>query len=334
MQPIQAAFPLLQFPKRIFIISHHKPDGDAIGSMLALGHYLTQKGHQITMVSPSEVPDNLQWMPGVGQIIDHEAEPERSHQALNACELIFCVDFNDFSRTKHLTEALAAAVQPKVLIDHHLHPQPVWDYGLSIAEKSSTSELVYDFIYLCGDEGFINKQVAACIYTGVMTDTGSFRFPSTNSSTHLLAADLKARGLEHALIHDKVYDTWSIKRMQFLGYVLLSRMEIMPKTQAGVIALSREDFKNFSVELNDTEGLVNYPLSIEGIRVSVLLTERADEIRLSFRSKGDVDVADLCRTYFKGGGHKNAAGGRSEMSFGETISFVKKILSDIRSTKI
>lgn len=330
MQPIQAAFPLLERPRKIFICAHHKPDGDALGSMLGLYHYLRKKGHTVTAVSPSEAPEFLMWMPGVEQLINHEAHPDASFAALAAADVIFCLDFNDFSRTKHLTEALAAATQPKILIDHHQMPKPVWDYGMSIPEKSSTCEMVYDFINLCGDNALIDEPIAACLYTGVLTDTGSFRFPSTHASTHLMAADLKGRGLNHTLIHEEINDSWSARRMQFLGYVLLSKMEILIKEETGIIALSREDLKNFDVNLGDTEGLVNYPLSIRGVRLAVLITERNDEVRLSLRSKGDLDVAELARTHFFGGGHKNAAGGRSDLSFTETIAHFKKILSDLR----
>jgi phosphoesterase RecJ-like protein len=329
MQQIQNAFPLLQQPKKIFITTHHKPDGDAIGSMLGLYHYLTAKGHTVSAVSPSDVPDFLMWMPGVERLYNYEAEPKRCEEALRDAELIFCLDFNDFSRTKHLTQLLEQATQPKILIDHHLFPKPVWDYGMSIPEKSSTSEMVYDFINLCGDNALINTDIAACLYTGVMTDTGSFRFPVTTASVHLMIADFKQRGLNHSRIHEEVYDSWSTVRMQFLGYVLLEKMEILPEYNAGLIALSRKDIKLFNVNTGDMEGLVNYPLSIAGVRFAVLITERADEVKLSLRSKGDFDVSSFAREYFNGGGHFNASGGRSTESFIDTVTRFKQILSDI-----
>lgn len=329
MQPIQDAFPLLQTPKKIFITTHHKPDGDAIGSMLALYHYLVRKGHKPTAVSPSEVPDFLEWMPGVKAMINYEERPNESLSILKDADLIFCVDFNDYSRTKHLDKALEEATQPKILIDHHLFPKPIWDYGMSIPEKSSTAEMVYDFINMAGDNALIDLDMAACLYTGVMTDTGSFKFPITTASVHLMVADLKQRGLNHTLIHEAVYDSWSEGRMRFLGYVLIEKMEVFRKYNAALISLSRKDLKLFNAQSGDTEGLVNYPLSISGIRFATLITERNDEVKLSFRSKGDFDVSTFARQHFEGGGHFNASGGRTKISFTDTIAYFKKILSDI-----
>ncbi len=329
MRPIQDVFPLLQAPKKIFITTHHKPDGDAIGSMLGLYHYLTLKGHHVTPVSPGELPDFLMWMPGVAQLLNYEAQPKESLAALAAADLIFCLDFNDFSRTKHLTQQLADATQPKILIDHHLFPKPVWDYGMSIPEKSSTCEMVYDFINLNGDNHLIDLDMAACLYTGVMTDTGSFKFPATTASVHTMAADLKRLGLDHTRIHEEVYDSWSEGRMRFLGYVLIEKMEIFHKYNSGLITLSRKDQNLFKAQSGDTEGLVNYPLSISGIKFATLITERSDEVKLSFRSKGNFDVSSFAREYFDGGGHFNASGGRTKTSFIDTIAYFKKILSDI-----
>ncbi len=329
MHPIQDAFPLLQTPKKIFITTHHKPDGDAIGSMLGLCLYLVKKGHTVVPVSPSELPDFLMWMPGVPAILNYEAESKKCEKALAEADIIFCVDFNDYSRTKHLTQQLTAATQPKILIDHHLLPAQVWDYGMSIPEKSSTCEMVYDFINLYGDNSLIDTDIAACLYTGVMTDTGAFRFPITTAAVHEMIADLKHKGLDHSRIHEEIYDSWSLRRMQFLGYVLLEKMEVFPKYNAAVISLSRKDLKLFNVTTGDTEGLVNYPLSIAGIRFATLITERADEVKFSFRSKGDFDVSSFARQYFSGGGHFNASGGRSTASFIDAVTNFKEILSDI-----
>lgn len=329
MRPIQDIFPLLQTPKNIFITTHHKPDGDAIGSMLALYHYLVKKGHTVTPVTPGELPEFLMWTPGVQKLLNYEAEPDAVKAALKKADLVFGVDFNEFSRTKHLTQLLSEATQPKALIDHHLLPAEVWDYGVSIPGKSSTCEMVYDFINLAGDNKLIDKEIAECIYMGVLTDTGSFRFPVTKAETHELVADLMRKGLEHSKVHEFIYDSWSIKRMQFLGYVLLEKMEILPQYKAGIISLTRKDLKLFEVNSGDLEGLVNYPLSIANIRFATLITERSDEVKLSFRSKGDFDVSSFAREYFNGGGHFNASGGRTTQSFAETVTFFKKILSDI-----
>ena len=328
MKPIADAIPLLKTLKRIFITTHYKPDGDAIGSVLALYHYLRLKGHSVTVVAPSEVPEFLNWLPGVDQIINNEADPELAQAALETAEVIFGLDFNDFDRTNALAPFLADAGGTKILIDHHLFPSPLWDYGVSIPEKSSTCEMVYDFINLSGDNALINEEIATCIYTGVMTDTGSFRFPVTTAAVHRMIADLKDRGLNHSMIHENVHDTWSANRMRFIGYALIERMEIFPESHAGLITVSKKDLKLFNLSSGDTEGLVNYPLSIKGIRFATLITERGDEVKLSFRSKGDFDVNKFAREHFSGGGHFNASGGKSSESLNDTVSRFKQILSE------
>lgn len=329
MNPINEAFPLLDTPKKIFITTHHKPDGDAIGSMLALYHYLVKKGHSVSAVSPSELPDFLMWMPGVEKLHNYEAEAKACEELLKGAELIFCLDFNDPERTKHMGQLIREAAQPKIMIDHHLMPADVWDYGMSNPGKSSTCEMVYDFINLAGGNALIDTDIATCIYTGTITDTGSFRFPATTASTHIMVADLLTKGLQHTVIHEEINDSWSLKRMQFLGYVLLERMEIFPKLSSGLIAISRKDMKLFGITTGDTEGLVNYVLNIRGIKFATLITERADEVKMSFRSKGNFDVSSFARQYFSGGGHFNASGGRSTLSFIETVTRFKEILSDI-----
>ncbi len=328
MLPVQDVFELLKSPRKIFLTTHHKPDGDAIGSMLAMQHYLNLQGHKATAVSPGEIPQFLEWMPGTAQMLNYEAQPEESLKALADADLIFCVDFNDFSRTKHLESHLQAATQPTVLIDHHLFPKDVWTYGWSIPAKSSTCEMVYDFILAHEGQSLLNLDIAACLYTGVMTDTGCFRFPVTSASVHHMVGNLLALGLDHSKIHEAVYDSWSESRMRFLGYVLIERMEVFRKYDSALIYLSRKDMNLFNVQSGDTEGMVNYPLSIAGIRFSTLITERGDEIKLSFRSKGDFDVNTFARHYFEGGGHYNAAGGRSKSGLQETIDYFKRILSD------
>lgn len=330
MRPIQDAFSLLQTPKKIFIVTHHKPDGDAIGSMLGLRFFLQKLGHDVVAVEPSEMPDFLMWMPGADDVLNYEEKPEKCEEAFNNAELIFCLDFNDPTRTKYLSQQLIQTTTPKIIIDHHLFPKDCWDYGMLNAAKSSTSEMVYDFINLMSKNEIIDTNIATCLYTGLMTDTGSFRFSNTTEDTHLMAADLKRKGLEHSHIHDMVNDSWSLKRMQFLGYVLLEKMEIFPQEHAGMIALSKQDLKSFGMNINDTEGLVNQPLSIKGVQFATLITERTDEVRLSFRSKGDLDVNAFARKYFNGGGHLNASGGKSEKSFSETVTYFKQILNEIR----
>lgn len=328
MKPIQDCFALLQSPQTIFITTHHKPDGDAIGSMMGLAHYLIKKGHKVHPVSPSEVPDFLGWIPGIALAMNYEAEPKSVEKALAASGVIFCLDFNDFSRVKSMESILATATQPKVLIDHHMFPKPAFDCGTSDPTKSSTCEMVYDFINLCGDNHLIDATIGTCLYTGAMTDTGSFRFPAATASVHDMIADLMRKGLQHSRIHDEIYDAWSESRMRFLGYVLKEKMEIFPEWHAGLITISQKDLDEYTVQTGDTEGLVNYPLSIAGIQFATLIIERRDGVKMSFRSKGSFDVNSFAREHFNGGGHFNASGGQSSQSFTETILCFKKILSE------
>lgn len=326
MEHIEAALPLLQEPKKIFITTHHKPDGDALGSSLGLYHYLLQKGHQPVVVSPSEVPDFLAWMPGIETVLNFESEPKQCQKVLAEADLIFCLDFNRLDRVKSFTELLAEATQPRVLIDHHLHPDTaVFAYGMSNPEKSSTCEMIYDFIRLDGGSELISNEIGQCLYTGVMTDTGSFRFPVTTASVHEMLADLKHRGLEHAVIHQRIYDSWSAERMRFLGYVLYEKMEIFPEQHIGIIALSLTDMQKFKTATGDTEGMVNYPLSIENVNIAILLTEKKEEVRMSFRSKGNIDVSAFAAEHFNGGGHFNAAGGRSTDTLENTVLKLKQL---------
>ena len=326
MKPLSELLPLLDTPCRIFITCHTKPDGDAAGSTLGLAHYLRAMGHEATVVVPSELPDFLAWLPGADTVIDAEKKPESAARAVADADFIFCLDFNDLSRTKVLETLLAAASQPRVLIDHHMFPKPSFAYGLSVPEASSTCELVYDFICMAGHQDRISVEAATCLYTGLVTDTGSFRFPATAASTHRMAAHLKDLGLLHAPIHEAVSDSWSESRMRFIGYALIERMQIFPEHKAGLIAISRADLKLFGLTTGDTEGLVNYPLSIAGVCFATLITERPDEVKLSFRSKGDLDVNAFARTYFNGGGHFNASGGRSERGFNETVDYFISVL--------
>ena len=329
MNPIQDCLALLQSSQSIFITTHHKPDGDAIGSMMGLAHYFIKKGHRVFPVSPSEVPDFLGWIPGLETVYNYEAEPKKVEQALAESSLIFCLDFNDFGRVRTMETLLTSATQPKMLIDHHLFPKPYFEYGVSDASKSSTCEMIYDFINMAGDNHLIDETIAACLYTGVMTDTGSFRFPVSGASVHRMIADLKDKGLKHSPIHEEIYDSWTEGRMKFLGYILKEKMEIFPELHSGLITISQKDIDDYNVQTGDTEGLVNYPTSIAGIRFATLIIERKDGIKMSFRSKGDFDVNTFARENFNGGGHFNASGGQSSQSFTETILRFKKILSEI-----
>jgi phosphoesterase RecJ-like protein len=313
MQSIHLLYPELSGPSRqVVITTHQKPDGDAMGSSLALFHFLTQLGHQVQVISPTNWASFLNWMPGVESVLDFEKETTRSTTLVQNADWVFCLDFNVLSRTKKMASALEETKAIRILIDHHQEPQTDrFVYGVSDTTKSSTAEMVYDFIIGSGLDQFINEPVAQCLYTGVMTDTGSFRFPSTSSNVHTMVADLLKRGLQHSKVHENLFDQFSENRLRFIGNTLLNRMRVFYEYNAALIAIPQADLVKYDIKTGDTEGLVNYPLSIEGIKMAAIIIDRGEERKCSFRSKGDFDVNTFARQHFNGGGHFNAAGGQS-----------------------
>lgn len=322
MQPVSEIYPLLDQPRKVVITMHQKPDPDAMGSSLGLYHFLKQFGHQVTVISPTNWADFLKWMPGANEVLDFEntRDREKVDAALNGAEWLFCLDFNHLGRTRHMAGMLATLKCVKVMIDHHQQPQTeIFNYGISDVHKSSTCEMVYDFIVESGHQDKINLDTAQCLYAGVMGDTGSFRFPSTTLSVHKMVAELKGRGLEHTLIHEAVYDNFLENRLRFLGHVLVNRLQVFYEYNAAMIAIPWKDLVKYDIKTGDTEGLVNYPLSIQGIKLAALIIDRNEEIKLSFRSKGSFDVNTFARKYFDGGGHFHAAGGRSTDTLDQTV---------------
>lgn len=319
MKPIEEIKPLLESPKKVVITMHQKPDADAMGSSLAMYHYLRQKGHEVAVISPTNFPDFLKWMPGSEQVLDFESMQEKALVALEGIELLFCLDFNALYRTKAMAPYLEPLKCIKILIDHHLEPHPTFDYGVSDTAASSTAQLVYETLYKLGEEQYITTEIAQCIYAGTMTDTGSFRFASTSARVHRMVADLLDRGLKHELIHQAIYDNFLENRLRFIGHSLLHRMEVFYEYNTAMMAIPYADLKRFDLQTGDTEGLVNFLLSIQGIKMAALIIDRREEIKLSFRSKGDFDVNTFARKYFEGGGHFNASGGRSSDSLERTV---------------
>lgn len=329
MQPIQNIYPLLAQPRNVVITTHQKPDADAMGSSLALFHFLTQFGHRVTVVSPTNWASFLNWMPGTKQVLDFEANNARSVEAINAADWIFCLDFNTLSRTKRMEEKLQQAKAEKVLIDHHREPQQdVFTYGISDTGKSSTAEMIYDFIIGSGHGDKINETISECLYAGVMTDTGSFRFPSTTASVHRMVAHLKENGLKHSQVHEELFDNFLENRFLFIGHVLLHRMEVFYEYNTALIVIPQSDLIKYDVRTGDTEGLVNYPLSIKGIKLAAVIIDRGEERKSSFRSKGDFDVNSFARKYFNGGGHFNAAGGFNKEPIEEVVVKFKAAIKE------
>jgi bifunctional oligoribonuclease and PAP phosphatase NrnA len=329
MQPVNNIFSLLSTPKKVVITMHQKPDGDAMGSTLGLYHFLIQFGHEVKVISPTNWASFINWMPGCNTVLDFERQTDISNEFIFAADWIFCLDFNTLSRTKNMESALDAALGQRILIDHHREPQvEKFAYGNSDITKSSTCEMVYDLILESGNEAKINDDVAQCLYAGVMTDTGSFRFPSTTASVHTMVANLKRLGLEHSPIHEALFDNGSEARLRFIGNVLLNRMEIFYEYNTALIAVPQSDLIKFEIKTGDTEGLVNYPLGIEGIKLAAIIIDRGEERKCSFRSKGAFDVNSFARTYFSGGGHFNAAGGATTDTLEKAVLDFKKAMQE------
>ena len=331
MLSLQQIFPLLSQPRKVVITFHQKPDGDAMGSALGLYHFLIQLGHKVTVISPTNWASFLSWMPGTNTVLDYERHTDESNSAIDSAEWIYCLDFNTLNRTKRMEERLGNATADRILIDHHQEPQiDKFAYGESDTGKSSTCEMVFDFIVNSGHTDLINESIAECLYAGVMTDTGSFRFPATTASVHRMVATLKDKGLQHGKVHEALFDNFLENRFRFTGNVLLNRMEVFYEYNTALIAIPQADLIKYNIKTGDTEGLVNYPLSIKGIKLAAIVIDRGEERKSSFRSKGNFDVNTFARKYFNGGGHFNAAGGQNKESLDEVVA---KFISAMKESR-
>jgi len=333
MRPIQDLYPLLSGEtKNIVITMHQKPDADAMGSTLGLYHFLIQFGHQVTVISPTNWARWVDWMDGTKKVLDYELHKAASDALLDKADWLFCLDFNHFGRTKNLAPKLQSVQCTKILIDHHQQPDaPSFTYGVSNTGKSSTCEMVYDFIVGSGHRSLINKTISECLYAGVVADTGSFRFSSTHASVHHMVAYLKEQGLEHTRVHEELFDNYFENRLRFLGHVLSNCMQVYYELNTALIAIPKMDLLRFQIKTGDTEGLVNYPLSIKGIKLVGLVIDRDEERKWSFRSKGAFDCNTFARTYFEGGGHFNASGGRDSESLQKTVQKFKRAIEENKS---
>lgn len=329
MLPINQFYPQLNTPARVVVTMHQKPDGDAMGSALGLYHFLIAMGHEVTVISPTNWANFLDWMPGVDTVIDFEQQREKALGIIQAAHVIFCLDFNVLHRTKNMEQPLLDATCTKILIDHHEQPQEeAFTYGISNTAKSSTCEMVYDFIVDSGNLDKLSLPAAECLYTGVMTDTGSFRFPATSAGVHRMVATLKDLGLKHTRVHDNIYDNFLENRLRFIGYALVNRMEVMYEYNTALMYITRSDLQRYNIKTGDTEGLVNYLLTIQGIRFGALVIDREGERKWSFRSKGAFDVNKFAREHFNGGGHVNAAGGGSYDSLDANVARFKEVIKE------
>ncbi len=318
---------LLQKSKEIVITTHHKPDGDALGSSLGLMHILVRAGHFVNVVVPSEFPAFLDWMSGSDRVIDYYKNPKKAAATFQKADLIFCLDFNDPARVEKMQAEITGLSAPMVMIDHHLDPKAGFcNIQFSYPAVGSTCELLVHLLVALKLDHFLDRDAAECLYAGIMTDTGSFRFNSVTSGTHRVIAKLMDSGARNYMIHEKIYDTNSEWKLRFLGFTLYEKMEVLTAYHTVIISASREDMDRFHHEPGDLEGIVNYGLSIRTMKMAVLFSERDGLVKISFRSKADFSVKNIAEKYFEGGGHRNAAGGRSLLSLNDTIDKFKSIL--------
>lgn len=325
---------LLSQPKRITVISHVNPDGDAIGSSLAFSRFLQKLGHEVEVMVSNAFPDFLAWMPGAGQIHVFDKESDCCNQILDQSELLVLLDFNNFSRAGLIQDKLKKSQADKLLIDHHRDPDVCCFVGvLSDTQVSSTAELVAETILHYG-ESFLDESIATNLLVGIVTDTGSFAHSVFHPQTFAICSKLVEKSASYNQIHQLVYDTFSENRLRLLGYAISNKMEVLDEYATAIIALNKEELAKFDYQVGDTEGVVNYPLSMKKIKMSVLVTERQGVIRFSFRSKGDFSVHELAQRHFHGGGHTNAAGGTLCCSMDEGMRVLHQVLPKYRETLV
>ncbi|WP_140937560.1 DHH family phosphoesterase [Sphingobacterium lumbrici] len=318
---------LLTEPKKIVITTHHKPDGDALGSSLGLYHWLKKKNHEVHVIVSSDFPTFLDWLPGRNAVISYPENPETCKQLLDEAEIIFCLDYSALSRTNILEEYIRAASGQKWMIDHHLDPEDFAQLTYWDSNAAATAQLIYTFIVdILGGKELIDANIATCLYAGIMTDTGSFRFRSTTSAVHHIIANLIEAGARNWEIHEQIYNSSTERRLKFLGYCLLNCLEVIPEYNTALFSISKADLAQFEISTGDTEGLVNYALSIKGIRLAALIVDRTELIKLSLRSIGEIPCNEICKKYFNGGGHLNASGGSSNEELTTVVHTFKSIL--------
>ncbi len=329
---ITKAITLIQKAQNVVITCHKGPDGDAIGSSLALYLYLKKNIDNVSIVVPDDFPSFLKWMPGTDHIICYDTETDKAHQLIQQADLIFSLDYNSLHRTGEMSEALTEATASFIMIDHHQQPDNFATVTYSDTSICSTCEMVYHFINALGDFNLIDSDIASCIYTGIMTDTGSFRFKSTTSTTHRVIAKLIDIGVDNARIHQNVYDSNTYNRLQLLGKAL-NNLKVIPELNTAYISLSAKELKEFDAQKGDTEGVVNYALSLQGIKLAAIFKEDdiANIVKMSFRSKGNFSVNEFARTHFNGGGHINAAGAVSMLSLKDTLEKFITILPNYQN---
>lgn len=312
----------------IVITSHKGPDGDSIGCSIGLYNFLKKiTKAEVTICHPDPAPTFLAWLPDADSIIDFETNPEAFSTKLENSDLIFCLDYNASSRMgDDIQPLLLGAKAKKIMIDHHMHPEDFCDVVYSDPEQCSTSQMIFELIDGTGQLALLDQQIGQALYLGIMTDTGSFRYPSVSSRTHEIVGQIIQCGVNHAHIHEAVYDSNTIDRLQLRSHILANNLELLKDFPVAILFATQADMDQFNYQKGDTEGLVNVALSVEGVKVAVFFSEQADKVKISFRSKGDYVVNELASSHFSGGGHKYASGGVSFLSLDETISNFKQVV--------
>ena len=316
---------LLSKPQEIVITSHRNPDGDALGSSIGLSFYLKKLLHNVKVIMPSDYPYNFEWMPDIQEVVIYDQHREEAKRLIEGADIIFCLDYNSLDRVDKMGVFIQNSNADKIMIDHHMDPEPFVDFMISDTSASSTSEMVFEFIVDQGHEDKLDKVIANCLYAGILTDTGSFRH-NTSVRLYEIVATLKKLDMDNLLVHDHIYNNMAEKHIRLIGHCLNNRMEILEEFDTGIIYLTKEDYKNFDIQRGDTEGIVNYLMMLRNVRLAAFITEQPTIVKLSLRSKGDLSVQKLAKEQFNGGGHKNASGGYSHQSLKATIDKFKSAL--------
>jgi len=321
---------LLNSQKKVAIVTHFKPDADALGSSLGLAGFLKKKGHQVNVITPSDYPDFLAWMPGAETVTAFSKKSKESGikcaALFSQADIIFCLDFSSLGRINELGDMVRNSSAVKVMIDHHLEPEHFAAYEKWDVKEASTAQLVYGFIVSLDEKDLIDGRIANCLYAGLMTDTGGFRHNNTTAKEFKVAEELTSLGANPSEVARLVYDVNSLGRLRLTGYVLNHKLTVLPEYRTAYMTLSQEELKKFDVQTGDTEGLVNYGLSIKDVQLSVLMYDRGEEIKISFRSLGAFSVNEMARAHFEGGGHRNASGGSSKLPLDQTLDRFLKVL--------
>lgn len=314
----------------IAIVPHENPDGDAIGSALGLGEVLADFGHNVNVVTPNDYPEFLKWFGSEVNVIKYGAFKKEGKAAINNADVLICVDFNDASRAGILEKKILKFDKTKILIDHHPYPTSFCDFTISETTYSSTAELIFDVVTQIGLQNNITRNSAEALYTGILTDTGSFSHNTSRPNTFKVVSELMKFGIDTRKIQSGVYDNFSANRMKLLGYCLNQKMQVFPEYRAAVISISKQELERFDFKPGDTEGFVNYPLSIKGIVFSVLFIEKEELVKASFRSKGNFPTNKFASENFNGGGHLNASGGESKLSLNKTLDKFTQLLQEFK----